>query len=114
MKATKKEQKLLAQMTEIREMERGKVCQMKGRAHFNHQTWRAGRNVVRYVHPDDVSELQRAIDGYARFRDLVRQYADEIVRRSLREREKKVKKRKKDAISNNRTKKTKIWLCTLL
>jgi len=94
MKATKKEQKFLAQMAEIREMERGKVCQMKGRKQFNHQTWQAGRNVVRYVHPDDVPELQKAIDGYARFMDLARQYADEIIRRSRRAREKNAKKRK--------------------
>ena len=108
MKATKKEQKLLEQMAEIREMERGKVCQMKGRDHFNHQTWQAGRNKVRYVHQDDVPELQRAIDGYARFMNLARQYVDEIIRRSRRERKKKIKKRKKDEISSNRSKKTKI------
>jgi len=108
MKATKKEQKLLEQMAEIREMERGKVCQMKGRDHFNHQTWQSGRNEVRYVHKDDVPKLQRAIDGYARFMNLARQYADEIIRQSRRERGKKAKKRKRDAISSNRHKKTKI------
>ena len=108
MKTTKKEQKLLAQMTEIREMERGKVCRMKGRDHFNHQAWQVGRNVVRYVHPDDVPELQKAIDGYARFMDLVRQYADEIILRSRRKREKNAKKREKNPLSGKRSEKTKI------
>ena len=89
-------------------MERGKVCQMKGRGHFNHQTWQAGRNVVRYVHQDDVPELQRAIDGYARFMALARQYADEIILRSRREREKSAKKRKEDMISGKRSEKSKI------
>jgi hypothetical protein len=101
MKATQKEQKLLAKMAEIREMERGKVCQMKGRDHFNHQTWQAGRNKVRYVRPDDVPELQRAIDGYERFMNLAGEYADEIIRRSRREREKNAQKRKKDAKRRN-------------
>jgi len=44
----------LAQAAEIGEMERGKVCPMKDREHFPHQTWQAGRNVVRYVHRDSV------------------------------------------------------------
>ena len=94
MKTTKKAQKLLTRMAAIQEMERGKVCQMKGRRHFNHQTWEAGRNVVRYVRPEDAPELQRAIDGYSRFMTLARQYADEIIRRSRRGREKNAKKRK--------------------
>ena len=81
-------------MADIEEMERGKVCPMKGRDHFNHQTWQAGRNVVRYVHRDDVPELQRAIDGYNRFMELSQGYADEIIRLSRREREKNAKKRK--------------------
>jgi len=101
-------QKILAKMAEIREMERGKVCPMKDRDHCNHQTWQDGRNKVRYVHQDDLPELQRAIDGYARFMNLARLYADEIIRRSRRERKKNFKKRKRDTISSNRPKKTKI------
>ncbi len=95
-------------MAEIREMERGKVCQMKGRKQLNHQTWQAGRNVVRYVHKGDVPELQKAIDGYARFMDLARQYADEIIRRSRQKREKNAKKRKMDTLSGKRPEKTKV------
>lgn len=95
-------------MAEIRKMERGKVCQMKGRDHFNHQTWQAGRNKVRYVHPDDVPELQLAISGYNLFMKLAQQYADEVIRRSRRERKKNAKKRKRDAISSNRSEKTKV------
>ena len=93
MKTTKKVQKLLERMAAIREMERGTVCRMKGRKQLNHQTWAAGRNVVRYVRPEDAPELQRAIDGYARFMALVRQYADETIRLSRREREKNAKAR---------------------
>ena len=40
MKTTKKMQRLLEQMVAIERMERGKLCQMGGRPHYNHQTWR--------------------------------------------------------------------------
>jgi hypothetical protein len=80
MKATQKAIKLLEQMGQIDRMERGKLCQMKGREHFNHQTWQNGRNNVRYVPREKVEDLQAAIDGYARFNELARQYIDEIVR----------------------------------
>jgi len=53
---------------------------MKGREHFNHQTWQKGRNVVRYVPREEVDNLQAAIDGYARFTELAQHYADEIIR----------------------------------
>jgi hypothetical protein len=80
MKATQKAIRLLEKMGKIDRMERGKLCQMKGREHFNHQTWQNGRNNVRYVPREEAEDLQAAIDGYARFNELARQYIDEIVR----------------------------------
>lgn len=80
MKTTRKAAELLAAMGRIRRMERGKLCRMKGREHFNHQEWLGGRNVVRYVPRAEVEDVQEAIDGYAWFMGLVRQYVDEIVR----------------------------------
>src|SRR6056297_828389 len=44
MKHTKKMQRLLERMAAIERMERGKVCQMGGRPHYNHQTWQDGKN----------------------------------------------------------------------
>jgi len=81
---------------------------MKGRNHFNHQTWHKGRNVVRYVHRDDVQELKRAIEGYARFMRSATQYADEIIRISRRERKMNAKKRKSDKTSGSRVKNPRI------
>ena len=84
-------------------MERGKICKMKGRNNFNHQTWQAGRNIVRYVPREDIQGLEQAISGYTRFMTLVQQYADEIIRLSRRERENSSKNRKgntKPKISN--------------
>ena len=85
MKATQKATHLLEEMGKIERMERGKICQMKGREHFNHQTWQNGRNHVRYVPRAEVEDLQVALDGYARFMELVQRYADEIIRLSRRE-----------------------------
>ena len=86
MKQTEKSRRLLERMARIERMERGRICQMAGRPHYNHQTWLDGRNVVRYVPADEVPELQKAIDGYNLFRSLAEQYADEIILATRRER----------------------------
>ncbi len=94
MKQTRKTQRLLERMAAIERMERGKVCPMAGRPHYNHQTWQDGRNVVRYVPAEEVASLQKAIDGYNLFRRLAEEYADEIIRHTRRERAQN-KKRKR-------------------
>lgn len=80
MKTTKKAERLLKQIAQIQKMERGKICRMTGRSHFNHQTWHEGRNIVRYVAHEYLDDLQEAVDGYALFTQLTRQYADEMIR----------------------------------
>jgi len=96
MKTTVKAQRLLERIAQIQEMERGKICKMTGRQHFNHQTWDAGRNIVGYVPREDIDDLQQAIDGYALFTELTRQYADEIVRLSRIQRAKRSRIRTKN------------------
>jgi hypothetical protein len=88
MKVTKKAQRLLEKIAQVETMERGKICKLSGRKQFNHQTWHEGRNRVRYVRPEEVEQLQRDIDGYARFVKLMEQYADEIIRSSREKRRK--------------------------
>ena len=61
-------------MGQIQEMERGKLCPMRGGRYFNHQTWEQGRNVVRYVPAAQVPALRRSIAGYRRFLKLAEQY----------------------------------------
>ncbi len=94
MKHTKKMKRLLERMEAVERMERGKLCQMGGRPHYNHQTWRGGRNEVRYVPKDELSELKKDIAGYQLFIKLAEQYADEVIRISRREREKKKRRGK--------------------
>ena len=94
MEPTKKMQRILARMAAIERMERGTLGQMTGRPHYNHQTWRDGKNEVRYVPADEVQALQKAIDGYRLFMQLAEQYADEVIRRTRRERKKQNAPRK--------------------
>jgi hypothetical protein len=97
MKKTRKIERLLERMAAIERMERGKICPMAGRPHYNHQTWQDGKNVVRYVPDDDLVALQEAIDGYSLFRKLAEEYADEIIRLTRLERAKVKKKQNQGA-----------------
>ena len=91
---------LLARMGRIEQMERGKLCRMTGRPHYNHQTWRNGRNVVRYVPAEQVAALQTAIDGYRLFMKLARQHAEQIIQRTRRERPARLLDRKRQHLGN--------------
>ena len=86
MKQSKKMQRLLEGMARIERMERGKLCRMGDRPHYNHQTWHDGKNVVRYVPANERDSLQEAIDGYHQFIKLAEQYADEVIKQSRRAR----------------------------
>ena len=94
MKHTKKMTRLLERMAAIERMERGKLCRMGGRPHYNHQTWQDGKNVVRYVPKDQVEDLEKDIAGYQLFMKLVEQYANEVIRVTRRERERRKRTRR--------------------
>lgn len=89
MKPSRKMKRLLERMAAIERMERGKLCRMTGRPHYNHQTWRNGRNQVRYVPQDEVPQLEKDIAGYRLFTQLAEEYADEVVRLTRQQRERK-------------------------
>ncbi len=75
---------LLRRMSRIERMERGKICRLSGRPHYNHQTWREGRNVARYVPAEQIPSLQEAIEGYCLYMKLAHQYADQVIERTRR------------------------------
>jgi len=81
-KAKPKPEDLLKQIAAIQEMERGKLCRMRDGAHYNHQTWEKGRNVVRYVPRERISHLQKTISGYQKYTKLTKAYADAIIQRT--------------------------------
>jgi hypothetical protein len=80
MTPTKKMKRLLERMAAVERMERGTLCQMTGRSHYNHQTWRNGRNEVRYVPQHEAADLKKDIAGYQLFVKIAEQYADEVIR----------------------------------
>lgn len=85
MSLSRKAQRLLAKMAAIERMERGKLCAMTGRTHYNLQAWHHGRNEVRYVRREEVGELQQAIRDHARYWKLAQEYADEIIQQTRKE-----------------------------
>ena len=91
---SKRAQKLLEQMAAIERMERGKLCRLSGKNHYNLQAWRNGKNEVRYVCEEEREAVQQAIDGYRLFTKLAEEYADEIIRRTRREHQKRFPPRK--------------------
>jgi len=102
MKHTKKMQRLLERMAAIERMERGKLCQMSSRPHYNHQTWREGKNVVRYVPAEQAPFVQDALDGYALFKRLAEEYADEVIKHTRREQAKLFPKNKSNPAKRTR------------
>jgi hypothetical protein len=89
MESSKKAEALLKQMARIEQMERGKLCRMTGRPHYNLQVWRNGKNEVRYVRQEEVEALQEAIDGYNLFLTLAQQYADLVIEKTRRRHKKR-------------------------
>lgn len=79
MKHSRKAKELLARMGAIDRMERGKLCRIAGKNHYNLQAWRNGRNEVRYVRHEERQAIQEAIDGYRLFMELAEAYADEVI-----------------------------------
>jgi len=79
-------QSMLKQMAQFQDMERGKLCPMRGGRYFNHQTWEQGRNVVRYVPATEVPALRKSIAGYQRFLKLTQQHAERIIRQTRQRR----------------------------
>ena len=78
---------ILRDIAAIRVMERGKLSKMRGsggRAYYNLQAWVDGKNRCDYVPARDVEVVRQAVDNYALFRKLVKEYVG-VVEHSTRE-----------------------------
>ena len=98
-------QSLLQQMAQIQQMERGKLCLLRhgpNGPYYNHQTWENGRNVSRYVPPDQLEAMQQAIAGYQQFQGLVQQHVEQVVQSTRAQRVAGAKKKTAASISTSR------------
>jgi hypothetical protein len=77
---------LLHQIAHIQLMERGKLSPytIKDRAlpaspYYKLQAWENGKNVTRYIRAEQVPLVEEALANYAKFQDLVGQYAQGVI-----------------------------------
>lgn len=71
--------RLLEQIATIPAMARGKLSPHSSGRHQKLQCWREGRNHTRHVPADELPAVQRALAGYAQYRQLTEQYADLVI-----------------------------------
>jgi len=89
-------QSLLQDIAQIQSLDRGTVSVLRQGPqgpYYNHQSYENGRNVSRYVPPEQVASLQAAIDGYHRVQELMAQYVQLLVDKTRAERAEGAKKR---------------------
>lgn len=77
---------ILAQIAQIQFMERGKLSTYsfpdrsgESGPYYKLQRWEDGKNLTRYVPPEQVPLLQEALAGQARFQELTQQYAQLVI-----------------------------------
>lgn len=87
---------LLQQIAQIQRLDRGTVSILRQGPegpYYNHQCYENGRNVSRYVPPEQVPDLKAAIDGYHQVQELMAQYVQLMVERTRAERAAGAKKK---------------------
>jgi len=89
-------QSLLENIGQIQHLERGTVSVLRQGPqgpYYNHQCYENGRNVSRYVPPEQVTDIQAAIDGYRQVQELMAQYVQLMVEKTRAQRAAGVKKK---------------------
>jgi len=103
--------RFLEQITNITRMERGKltvICETAKGYSYKLQTWEEGKNVSRYIAPDQAEATKQALDGYHKFQELTQRYAKAIIyqtRAELTATSKKKKSHPRRKSSSPKTKK---------
>jgi hypothetical protein len=76
---------LLAQIAQIKQMEKGKLCVLRQGPegpYYNCQSREKGKTFSRYVPREMIPAYQEAIEGYQRFCQLTEQYAQSLIERT--------------------------------
>ena len=87
---------LLNDIAQIQHLDRGTVSVLRQGPqgpYYNHQCYENGRNVSRYVPPEQVPELQVAIDGYRQVQELMAKYVQLMVEKTRAQRAAGAKKK---------------------
>ena len=87
---------LLNDIAQIQHLDRGTVSVLRQGPqgpYYNHQCYENGRNVSRYVPPEQVPELQAAIDGYRQVQELMAKYVQLMVEKTRAQRAAAAKKK---------------------
>ncbi len=82
-------QSILHDLAQIQQLDRGTVSiirQGPQGPYHNHQCYENGRNVSRYVPPEQVAGLKAAIDGYHQVQEMMAQYVQLLVAKTRAER----------------------------
>jgi hypothetical protein len=82
-------QSLLNDIAQIQRLDRGTVSVLRQGPqgpYYNHQCYEKGRNVSRYVPPEQVPDLQAAIAGHRQVQELMAQYVQLMVEKTRAER----------------------------
>src|SRR5437764_13301353 len=75
-------QVLIEQILQIQRMEHGSLSiirQGPNGPYYSLNSWEDGKNRCRYLPQDKVPEVQQAIEGYHKYRQLTEQYAQQMV-----------------------------------
>ncbi len=89
-------QSLLQDIAQIQSLDRGSLSVLRQGPqgpYYNHQCYEKGRNVSRYVPPDQVPGLKAAIEGYHRVQELMAQYVQLLVEKTRADRAAGAKKK---------------------
>jgi hypothetical protein len=89
-------QSLLHDIAQIQHLDRGTVSVLRQGPqgpYYNHQCYENGRNISRYVPPQQAPDLQAAIDGHHRVQELMAQYVQLLVEKTRAERAAGAKKK---------------------
>ena len=80
---------LLSLIAQIQLMERGKLSaytfqdrSAPSGPYFKLQCWEKGKNLTRHVRAEQIPLLEEALAGYAKFQQLVEQYAQIVIDRT--------------------------------
>ena len=83
---------ILNQIAQVQFMDRGKLSTytFKKRAqpatpYFKLQSWEQGRNLTRYIRPEQVPLVREALAAHEEFKALVEQYAQLVIDRSRKQ-----------------------------